>query len=130
MKNCHALRCDLLLVLARIADRAARVPETEVHAQRLRGAAASLERSKRAASTWVLVEASRLMGQIEGVWHMKAHADYIEGGRDLDKAFTFVNDILLYGTNPDDEYDFPGDDSEHALHRHENHAVPAREYEL
>jgi hypothetical protein len=129
MKNCHALRCDLLLVLARIADRAALVPETEIHAQSLRGAAESLERSKRAASTWILVEASRLMGQIEGVWYMQAQADYVEGGRDLDTAIHFVNDLLLYGTNPDDEYDAVVDDSEHALHEHENHVVPALAFE-
>lgn len=129
MKSCKALRCDLLPVLARIADRAARVPETETRAQRLREVTGHLERSKRVAATWILVEASRLVGQIEGVWHVKAQADYVEGGRDLDTAIRFVNEILLYGTNPDDEYDAVEDDSEHALHRHENHVVPALAFE-
>lgn len=126
MKNVHALRCDLLLVLARIADRAMRVPETEQYAEMLLAVAARLEGAKRPAATNILMDAARVLGQIEGAWRVSSPATVVALGPDLDEACYFVQDILLYGTIVvvDD------DDSEHALHEHENHAVPAREYEL
>jgi hypothetical protein len=127
MKNPHALRCDLLLTMSRIAKLATRVPETVSAAEDLEAVAARLDRAKRPANTCILMETSRILGRIEGALRVSSPALAEEGREDLNAAFYFVNDILLYGTYV---VDAPEEDSEQALHQHENHVVPAAEFEV